>query len=615
MGVSFYCLCSKNKQKEQIDNNSLISIKVSNNDFTTKYDNSARNYLIKNFLIKLPNQDRDPIMFFHEENSQNSPFSRLKKKEREDLIQFFKSQRSGFVDNISQKINEVFNKNFTFDDYVLKMCECENVKNVYSNKIKRLVQKFNQDKKIFEIKYLTIMLVGKSGVGKSTLINNLLKLNPEKKAITGTGNFQTTKIQEYKSERFPILRLVDTRGIELNKNYGAENVKKDAVNFIEEQIKANDPKNFVQCIWYCITGNRFEQVEIDLLNSLRKSYGDNTIPIIIVYTQSTDTNAITDMEKYIKEKKIDANFKKVLAERKLLVNDQYLEPFGMDKLVQETLEKCKKAMKGEMRSVMTKNISNRINEILIGENAKIKKYIYEQSILDFTSNYKIVKNDEDFMDYLIKLISFNIIYFCEKKICSKESIDYFKKDYINKMINLENYMKYYKDLAKKIMEPKLKSFSIDFIDYQVEVQKMLNKEIKIQNKRRLQDFIENSRQFLCDNFYYIAQVYFIPTYINKVCIFLSDSFEKNINKLLKEILSENDIDELISKCFLNKFSEFEKRVKNFFEDNKNIVLTNNYENNNLQNNQQIEFMNEYPADLPSIRDINNANNNNNNYNE
>ena len=66
------------------------------------------------------------------------------------------------------------------------------------------------------------------------------------------------------------------------------------------------------------------------------------------------------MEKYIKEKKIDANFKKVLAERKHLVNDQYLDSFGMDELVQETLEKCKKAMKGEMRSVMTRNISNKI---------------------------------------------------------------------------------------------------------------------------------------------------------------------------------------------------------------------------------------------------------------
>jgi len=146
-------------------------------------------------------------------------------------------------------------------------------------------------------------------------------------------------------------------------------------------------------------------------------------------------------------------------------------------------------------------------------------------------------------------------------------------------------MKYYKDRAKVIMEPELNKFSINFIDYQVEVQKMLNREIKINNKRRLQDFIENSRQFLCDNFYYYAQVYFICSYINKICILLSDSFEKNIKLLLKEILSEKDIDELISECFLNKFREFENKVQ-FFEDNNNRKHTNNYENNNLQNNQK-----------------------------
>ena len=381
MGVSFYyCLCDKSKQKEQNDYNRIIYIKVSNNDFTTQYDNKTLNFFRRNFKNSLPIQDhifaiyqkfrdQDPNKSFNEEDS---PFLKLIKKERDDLIKFFDSQIPDFVDNIIQKINEIFNKDFNFDDYVSKIFKYENVKNVSSNKIKRVVEKFNQDIEIFEIKYLTIMLVGKSGVGKSTLINNLLKLNPEKRVITGTGNFQTTKIQEYKSENFPILRLIDTRGIELNKKYGAENVNKDAANFIDQQIKANDPKNFVQCIWYCITGNRFEQVEIDLLNSLRKSYGDNTIPIIIVYTQSTDNNAINDMEKYIKEKKIDANFKKVLAERKHLVNDQYLEPFGMDELVQETLEKCKRAMKGEMRSVMTKNISNKINELLIEENEKLK---------------------------------------------------------------------------------------------------------------------------------------------------------------------------------------------------------------------------------------------------
>ena len=170
-------------------------------------------------------------------------------------------------------------------------------------KIKREVAKLNRDEKKFEIKYLTVMLVGKSGVGKSTLINNLLKLPPSYKAKVGTGKFQTVLTYPYQSEAIPILRLVDTRGIELNIDYGADAVKADAEKFINRQIESNDPNNFVQCIWYCITGNRFEQVEIDLLNSLKNSYEDNKIPIIIVYTQATDNNTINEMQQYIKEKK------------------------------------------------------------------------------------------------------------------------------------------------------------------------------------------------------------------------------------------------------------------------------------------------------------------------
>ena len=110
-------------------------------------------------------------------------------------------------------------------------------------------------------------------------------------------------------------------------------------------------------------------------------------------------------------------------------------------------------------------------------------------------------------------------------------------------------MEYYKFRSNLIMESELNKFSIIFINYQVEVQKECNKEIEIKDKRSLQDFIENSKKFLCDNFYYYAQVYFIDIYINKICILLSDSFEKNTNILIREILTENDIEELISECF------------------------------------------------------------------
>jgi hypothetical protein len=113
MGVSFYyCLCGKNKQKEQIDYNRIISIKASNNDFNTQYNNSNLNFFKRNFKKCLAIQDQDLNMSFHEENEENSPFSKLKKKERDDLIKIFDSKISGFVDNINQKINEIFNKDF-----------------------------------------------------------------------------------------------------------------------------------------------------------------------------------------------------------------------------------------------------------------------------------------------------------------------------------------------------------------------------------------------------------------------------------------------------------------------------------------------------------------------
>ena len=62
------------------------------------------------------------------------------------------------------------------------------------------------------------MLVGKSGVGKSTLINQFLKLKG-KKAKTGAGNFQTILADVYTSKSVPSLRLVDTRGIEFSKEF------------------------------------------------------------------------------------------------------------------------------------------------------------------------------------------------------------------------------------------------------------------------------------------------------------------------------------------------------------------------------------------------------------
>ena len=73
-------------------------------------------------------------------------------------------------------------------------------------------------------------------------------------------------------------------------------------------------------------------------------HGDNTIPIIIVYTQAVSKKDISEMAQYIKERNIDATFIKVLAEKKELDNNTYIGSFGLDNLLNETLKKCKEAI-------------------------------------------------------------------------------------------------------------------------------------------------------------------------------------------------------------------------------------------------------------------------------
>lgn len=602
---------TSNTNKEySFDNNfNNVDDMDSKTRFRCQYD---QNYL-KNVMDTFKNQILVQDSFYEIDNSEDLIYGLLKKKEKEVLIKDFKSNKQSFIGKIINKIEEILSQSFNFENSVSSILNREKAEQAYSNKIEREISKLNKDKKQFEIKYLTVMLVGKSGVGKSTLINNLLKLSPEYKAKTGTGKYQTILIQSYQSDTIPILRLVDTRGIELNVQYGADAVKADAEKFINRQLESNDPNNFVQCIWYCITGNRFEQAEIDLLNYLKKSYEDTNIPIIIVYTQATDNNTIREMQKYIKEKNIDANFIKVLAERKHLVNDNYLEAFGMNELVKETLEKCKKAMKGEMRSVMTNNITKNINEILVNENSYIYEYINEQRILDFISNYKTVKNDNDFINYLIYLVSFNIRFFLDKKEMSIESADKIKNtDLFNKIVDI--YIACYKNWANDLMKSALVNFPIKFIDEQVKIQKEHNKEILIKNKRCIKDFHDNSKQFLSDNYAYCAQVNFIYYFLLNISILISNSFVANINSLLDRILSQESIQDLINECFLNKFSEFEKRVAQFFSTFNFNNNNNNYDlhlnNYNLNyNNHNFQFNNEnnnYADNLPSKNEVYNS---------
>ena len=532
----------------------------------------------------------------------NDSYYLLRKFEEERLIGIIDSKKREIFTEIKNKLNTISSE-YDYISLVNKIFNGEKGKDVYYEKFNKQIDSINRNRHSpFEIEYLTIMLVGKSGVGKSTLINSLLKLQRGERARTGTGNFVTENITTYQSQALPYIKLVDTRGIELSSGFGANEILNMAKGYISQQYKSNNPNNFVHCIWYCITGNRFEQVEIDFLNALRNSYSDNSLPILVVYTQATDKNTIAEMQKYIKDKKINAYFIQVLAERKELVNGNYMEPFGLSDLVSRTLDKTRNALKGEMRSVMTNNIAKSISNSLQKENAYIDKYSFEKVILKFCEQYNSINDDNNCKEFIISLFSIYIENYFDK--CNYENVsrilnseDLIKNTVMRYLNSIRNY------LDNKI-NPLLTQKSIEFINYQVQIQKNTNRAIEIQKQRTIEEFNETSKKFIYDYYMYIAQVNLISFIITMICPRFSNCLAKTAERFIIDISKKPEVQKSVSDCFLSKFHHYEETVSSFMDDNKAKIDS---------NNNNIDINNNYPENNDNNFSNNNNNNNNNNF--
>ena len=550
---------------------------------------------MKIFLNNLKIQD----YCFTKEISNDRIYEYLKKYMKKELITFFESNKTKVIEDFNYNIKEKC-LDFDFDNFVSQVIKIEGGNEICMNKIYDEINEINKNKNQFEINYFTVLLIGKSGVGKSTLINNLLQLTEEQMAKTGVGNFQTIDIKEYKSDFVPFLRLVDTRGIEINKDFGINEIQKEAENYIKKQYNTNNINNFVQCIWYCITGNRFEDIEIELLINLRKTYYNNKIPIIIVYTQASDDEMIEQMNTYIKSKNLDIKFINILAQRKKF-HGKYVEAFGLKELIRETLNRCKQALKGEndneigteMGTIITQKIGDFIYSKILKKNKINTNNSYVNIVTHFISNYNNVKSEDEFLYFIIYTFGICINNFLNIKHMKEKTFNALKNLAIIQK-NSYDFIQFYNKYINKLIEPVIKSFAVDFLDYQVEIQKQKNKEIKLQNKKTIKEFSEIITNFLNDNFNYLAQVYYIFNIIPSYCPNLSKSFEKHLNELTKKLLNNSRVKERINECFINKFRNFQRRVNKFFysDDKKYTTIDLPRDNTNYDNELDYLSLNE-----------------------
>lgn len=123
---------------------------------------------------------------------------------------------------------------------------------------------------------VNILIAGKTGVGKSTLINAVFG---QELTITGQGRYVTKKITEISKAGVPVT-IVDTRGLEVAKF-------KETIQELEKEIQdrnsSTDPNKHIHVAWICILegSSRVEEAESQLAEMLAKY-----VPTIAVITQA-----------------------------------------------------------------------------------------------------------------------------------------------------------------------------------------------------------------------------------------------------------------------------------------------------------------------------------------
>ena len=133
---------------------------------------------------------------------------------------------------------------------------------------------------------MNVMVMGKTGSGKSTLINNMFN---EKLADTGIGKPVTQAIRQYSKEGFP-LTIYDTPGLELGGDNAISELLKDATDCIKKGVKSGKMDDAIHCILYCVNAgtHRFEDAEKEFIAQFLSENKAFNIPVIVVITQAVN---------------------------------------------------------------------------------------------------------------------------------------------------------------------------------------------------------------------------------------------------------------------------------------------------------------------------------------